>query len=189
MGFEQVVEQLAAGDPRLRLRALQELRASARSLSGEQRRRASQHVTALVDDEQPFVRWNAALTLGALGDESGLEALERLARQDDHANTRLRAALGLALLGDPHAVRTLESLAWDPYTLADQHPVRAFAALALGMLADPAALPALERLSGDEDPEVRWHATVSLGDVGDPAGVEVLSARASDPVPFVRAHT
>lgn len=144
-------------------------------------------LAALADDEQPFVRWNVALTLGLLGDEAALPALERLAK-DEHANTRLRVAFALALLGDRGGIPVLEVLARDPYAIGDQYPVRVFAALALGALADSVGTQALVELAGDEDPAVRWHATVALGDVGDPAGVESLVERSADPIPFVRAH-
>lgn len=186
--LDRVSSLLDAVDPKDRLRGVRQLARLARTLSTEERKEASKLLAPLASDAEPFVRWNAALTAGLVG-EGAFEILEAEAQvADEHANTRLRVALALGLLGDPRGLPTLERYVEDPYAIGEHSVVRAFAALALGMVGDPAGIPALARLASDSDPVVRWHAAIALGDIGHPDALDALLILTEDAVSFVRAH-
>lgn len=187
--IEEASRTLSDADPRLRLKAIRKLTDIGMCLAWEDRPVVVERLARLIEDKEPFIRWNVAIALGMVGHEKGLEALEKLIK-DEHANVRFRAALALGLIGDERGIATLEKIIADPYKIGEHAVVRAFTAMALGMMHQiEEALPLLEKLTRDEDPVVRWHASVSLGDVGLKEGLSSLSRLTKDPVPFVRGHT
>jgi HEAT repeat protein len=64
---------------------------------------------ARLADENPGNRWNAAISLGRLGDARGVEPLiSALADEDDRV--RLKVVWALGALGDPRATAPLRAL-------------------------------------------------------------------------------
>ncbi len=120
-------------------------------------------LVAALSSENPRVRSNAALALGAIlapGDTS--EALQPLifALQDTDDITRANAAGTLGRIGNreatPHLVRALS----DKYPL-----IRLRAAVSLGAIRDPSAVPALAVALDDEGEKVRIAAYKALVEI------------------------
>ncbi len=186
--IKEAVVALSHHDPRQRVEGIRQIMALAKRLPLDERAAAVHVLEQVVEDQEPFVRWNLAIALGEIGHERGILLLERLSG-DEHANVRFRVALALALIGYERALATLEKFTTDSYKIGEHYPVRAFAALALGRFRQEAAVRALAPLVDDGDPVVRWHAAVALGDTGLASGVDLLRKLVNDPIPFVRAHT
>jgi HEAT repeat protein len=162
-------------------------------------------------DPDERVRWEAAWTLGRIGDPRAVEPLIQ-ALGDPDERVRLGAALALGRIGDPRAVEPLIQALGDPHgwvrleaavalreigdpravepliqALGDPDEwVRLGAAVALGRIGDPRAVEPLIQALGDPDEEVRWRAAWALGKIGDPRAVEPLIQALGDPDAWVR---
>jgi HEAT repeat protein len=66
-------------------------------------------LSSLADDEEPFIRSQAAYTLGQIGTPEAIERLEVMA-DDPDPDTRYNAAIGLAHHGNEKAVETLAEM-------------------------------------------------------------------------------
>jgi len=64
---------------------------------------------ARLEDENEGIRWQAAESLGRLGDPAAVDALID-ALWDDEAPVRIKAAWALGRIGDPRALRPLQQL-------------------------------------------------------------------------------
>lgn len=123
---------------------------------------------ALMLDDIPIIRAEAALTVGRLAHRrfsrpSWSAKLTELL-QDDNEEVRWRSAYALFRLADAATAPALEK------ALRDRSPrVQMQAARALGMLNDRKAVPALRQLAGsDPDWRVRVNATSALGNLITP---------------------
>ena len=136
-----------------------------------------------LDDPSPFVRWEVADTLAALGTKAALAACMQRARQSDPAAGTAAAIRGLGLTRDPRALDAILSQVDHP-----DPEVRVAVADALAAFADEqAAREALLRLLADEHAVVRRAAAWAVRRVEDPWAREVLAARATqEPEPWLR---
>jgi HEAT repeat protein len=145
----------------------------------------SQHAVALaalgnaLDDDHPFVRWRAGLTLAQAGRS---QAIALLLDGLKHGSPRRRAAAADALATTRQAdvELLLDALA------SQEALVRQSAAEALGRLGYRRDAPCFITLLTDESPWVRRAAARALGHIGDNTAVAHLSQRLSDEAPLVR---
>lgn len=127
-----------------------------------------------LQDENVFVRANAARALGRSGNARAVEPLIE-ALKDKEKLVRLDVALALWELGDKRAVEPLIEV------LNDAEPgVRWTVALALGGLGDPRALEPLVARMHDRDRDMRIGVVEALGLLGDPRAAEPLIAAMDD---------
>lgn len=141
-----------------------------------------------LQDEQWFVRRNAAFVLAFVGKEGSVVPLAKAAR-DPEPRVRAEAVRALSRLGGPEAERTLvESLKDKDLTVA------AAAAEALGKHGGEEAVKALAGLLAGHGPfgtmashELRLAATRALGRTGDPQALAALVKGTFDSDPQVKA--
>jgi len=133
-------------------------------------------LTALGDlllDAEPFVRWEAAMTLKDVGGQAAIGILQQTLAGDSPVGLAA-AAESLAELGEVTAIPRLVEL-----TQHDDPGVRASASAALGRLAqaqDDEVIQALITALKDSIPGVRQVAAQALGRVGSPLAVAPLIA-------------
>jgi HEAT repeat protein len=145
----------------------------------------SQHAVTLaalgnaLDDDHPFVRWCAGLTLAQAGRS---QAIALLLDGLKHGSARRRAAAADALATTHQAdvELLLDALA------SKEALVRQSAAEALGRLGYRRDAARFVTLLTDESPWVRRAAARALGHIGDNTAVAHLSQRLSDEAPLVR---
>ncbi|HEX9793680.1 MAG TPA: PVC-type heme-binding CxxCH protein [Planctomycetota bacterium] len=217
-GLGQLEGRIPARDQALELLLTDpdgEVRAQAAKLLGETRaEQGAAALHALLADEQPRVRYFAALALGRLGDRTAVEPLAELLRENADRDRFLRHAgvTGLAWIGDRAALLALHD---DPSA-----SVRLGAVLALRRLRDPgvaafladatatvvtsaaraiydepivAALPAvaalLEQAVAAEDPAMRRAIAAHdlLGADGNLQALAAYARRTDAPTPWRRA--
>jgi len=107
-------------------------------------------IQALQDDQEPLVRNNAAIALGALHDERAVPALE-LALEDEHDSVRMQAINALSQIGGERATLALgEILLQDTDTTR-----RVTAAMGLQKLGTELARSLLDSVADDPDEQVR----------------------------------
>jgi len=133
-------------------------------------------LTALGDlllDAEPFVRWEAAMTLKDVGGQAAIGILQQTLAGDSPVGLAA-AAESLAELGEVTAIPRLVEL-----TQHDDPGVRASACAALGRLAqaqDEEVVQALITALKDSIPGVRQVVAQALGRVGSPLAVAPLIA-------------
>ncbi|MDD1719011.1 MAG: HEAT repeat domain-containing protein [Methanoregulaceae archaeon] len=141
----------------------------------------------IVRDEHPEVRWAAAIALGRMGREDGINPLVG-ALTDPDKYVRYGAAIGLDQIGWTPGTGMEEAaylIAKQEWTaaeqtgndaaeslervLSDRDPgIRARAAEALGTIRGPVAVRACDRVLRDPDPGVRWKGVLAFQDCGVP---------------------
>ena len=166
------IKQLQDGDPKARVKAVQELR----KLKAKQ---AAPQIAALLKD--PLVKEDAALALEDLGGPGEVQPLveavdttvgagsDQAARAANRTNARIAEALGN--IRDPRAEPTLLRLA-----RARDDLVRLAAVQALGQVHAREAVPELAHIVDDPaaPPLLVKKAIISLGQIGDPAAIPAL---------------
>src|SRR5260370_1101684 len=166
------LKQLQDNDPKVRVKAVQELR----RLKAKQ---AAPQIAGQLKD--PLVKEDAALALQDIGGPQEVQPLldavdttvgagsDQATRATNRTNAKIVEALGN--IGDPRAGPTLLRLA-----RASDDMVRLSAVQALGLLHDKSAVPELARLVDDAaaPPLLIKKAIVSLGQIGDPAAIPAL---------------
>jgi HEAT repeat protein len=166
------LKQLQDNDPKVRVKAVQELR----RLKAKQ---AAPQIAGQLKD--PLVKEDAALALQDIGGPQEVQPLldavdttvgagsDQATRATNRTNAKIAEALGN--IGDPRAGPTLLRLA-----RASDDMVRLSAVQALGLLHDKSAVPELARLVDDAaaPPLLIKKAIVSLGQIGDPAAIPAL---------------
>jgi len=105
------------------------------------------------------VRWAAGNSLMYVADESVVDDLVSIARDQRHGGTR---ALAVAALGNMRKAREKALPVLLEQLDDDNDSVRVGAIMGLGKLKAPEAWPALERLLNDPNPEVRRRAKQAL---------------------------
>ncbi len=136
----------------------------------------SRDLAALGDlllDAEPFVRWEAAMTLKDVGGQVAIGILQQTLAGESPVGLA-SAADSLAELGDVTAIPRLIEL-----TRHNDPGVRASACAALGRLAQPQDEPVLQALIAalkDTIPGVRQLAAQALGRIGAPSAVIALVA-------------
>ena len=166
------LKQLQDNDPKVRVKAVQELR----RLKAKQ---AAPQIAGQLKD--PLVKEDAALALQDIGGPQEVQPLldavdttvgagsDQATRVTNRTNAKIAEALGN--IGDPRAGPTLLRLA-----RASDDMVRLPAVQALGLLHDKSAVPELARLVDDAaaPPLLIKKAIVSLGQIGDAAAIPAL---------------
>ena len=166
------VSRLHDSDPKVRVKAVQELRKL-------KARQAALQVAALLKD--PMVKEEAALALQVLGGPAEVQPLldavdttvgagsDTAAHAANRTNAKIAEALGD--IGDPKAGPALLRLA-----RASDDYVRLAAVEALGKLRDKAAVPELTHIVDDAaaPPLLIKRAIVSLGLIADPSAIPAL---------------
>ena len=159
----------------------------------------SDELLALLANDKPAVRANAARALGAMAREINIEtgpkgfqvplvseALLGLLH-DEQPQVRLDAVKALGEIVDMgpsgHKKASPAVLAAFVDALEDDHTeVRKCAAIMLRVLAEPSTVePLIEVVRSDESPEVRQTAARALQEIGDPRAVDVLIEVLEDP--------
>lgn len=138
---------------------------------------------AALDDPSPFVRWEVADTLAALGAKTSLGPCVRRARAAEPAAGTAAAVRALSRLGGTAALEAILSLMDH-----DEVEVRVAIADALTHFAgEPPAREALRRLIADDHPVVRRAAAWALRRLDEEWAREVLAQRAAaEPEPWLR---
>lgn len=129
---------------------------------------------AALTDAEPFVRWEAALTIQDIGGQAAISILQQTLASEDPLGVSM-AAESLADLGERSSLPRLVELLQH-----DDPGVRVSAAAAVGRLATPEdgeAVQALVVAMDDLIPGVRQVAAQALGRVGSPAAAAPLAAR------------
>jgi HEAT repeat protein len=166
------IKQLQDGDPKARVKAVQELR----KLKAKQ---AAPQIAALLKD--PLVKEDAALALQDLGGPDEVQTLvdavdttvgagsDQATRVANRTNAKIAEALGN--IGNPRAGQTLLRLA-----RASDDLVRLAAVQALGQVRAVEAVPELSHIVDDQaaPPILVKKAIVSLGQIGDAAAIPAL---------------
>ena len=121
---------------------------------------------AALKDYDESVRVAAALSLGNIGDEMGIEPLIHVMKQDDALSVRFNAAAALGKIGDERAVEPLIDALEDEEML-----VWSMAAWALGCIGDERAIEPLVALFKEDDPNMISHyealQKLGHGNIGD----------------------
>ena len=130
-------------------------------------------VSALSDSDR-YIRLEAAITLGKIGDIRGTSALIT-ALNDSKITVRWFIAQALGKIGDIQAVSALIIALTD----SDSN-VRRSAASALGKIGDIQAVSALIIALTDSDSNVRRSAALALGEIGDIQAVSALIIALTD---------
>jgi HEAT repeat protein len=124
-----------------------------------------------LNDEDPDVRFRAALGLGYIGSSMAVPALiEALGDEDSNVGSAAVEALGR--MNDPTALHALIEVLRNN----DDDYLRRCAAEALGRIDRSDAIPALIEALGDEHMFVRSSAASSLGSIGEPAVAALIEA-------------
>ena len=166
------VRQLQDSDPKVRVKAVQELRRL-------KAKPAAPRIAPQLKD--PLVKEDAALALQDLGGPAEVQPLldavdttvgagsDQATRITNRTNAKIAEALGN--VGDPKSAPTLLRLA-----RASDDFVRLAAVQALGLVHDASAVPELARLVDDPaaPPLLIKKAIVSLGQIADPAAITAL---------------
>ena len=166
---------------------------------------------AAVHNEEFFVRFNAAKTLGKRGDRDARliceqvlktaetpsrasiarhlygfswfsgEALIKLALKDTDSRVREAAIYALCDLREFNAYQLMVEVLED-----EEDNVREAAAFGLRNCQDPAAVPVLEVVLKADDPDVRVKALEALGANDTPEAMPVIREAINDPDPYVK---
>ena len=176
MSPEAALRDLSHENPQARVRAADALGKAGAGVAD----RACPVLRGLLSDDNPDVRYTAALSLGELNDKLSVEALVDVVEGDGHPMPRQAAVIALGLIGDPRATGALtEALRSAP------PDVRFQATTSLAQVNPEAAVGPLRRALKDEDPEVRGSATAALGDLGDPRAANAVARLLDDPRPGI----
>ena len=171
MSPEAALRDTSHENPAARVRAADALGKA----GAEVAERALPLLRKLLGDDNPDVRYTAALSLGELKDPGSVSALIDVVEGDGHPMPRQAAVIALGLIGDPRATRALtEALRSAP------PDVRFQATTSLAQVNPKAALAPLRRALLDEDPEVRGSAIAALGDIGDPGAARAVARLLDD---------
>jgi HEAT repeat protein len=131
-----------------------------------------------LEDENCYIRGDAAWALGEIGDDRAVQRLiEHLSEQ--HWVVRGICAQALGKIGDPKAVEPLISIlgsrqSWFTERFTTWSGQRWNAAWALGEIGDPVVVEPLIEALGDPSVRIRTNAVEALGKIGD--------LRATDPL-------
>jgi HEAT repeat protein len=175
--IEASVRDLESPSVRVRVEAAERLG----RVPPEERDRAAAALRPRLEDHSPDVRYMTALSLGRLQDREAVEALSRMARDEDEPMPRQAAISALGEIGDPSAAEILiEALR------SSAAEVRFQAAIALPRVAPEAAVEPLGAALDDDDAEVRACAAAALGDLGHEGSRDRLVELLSDPEQQVR---
>jgi HEAT repeat protein len=139
-------------------------------------------IRALLDalaDADATVRWEAAKSLIALGDERAVPALIALAQGTGESDQRAAAVYALGFLNDSRALAPLLQVL---RSSKEDAQVRGHAAEALAYINNRRAVPALIAALGDPAPEVRLWSAFALGELGDRRAVAMLERLAATDV-------
>ena len=175
---ESVLDELLSGDYMKAKHAVDVIN----NLPDSEKQQFLKETVSKLNDENAYVRKNAAWALGGIGDAKAVEALEE-ALKDRDEYVRGSAASALGAIADPRAVETLEEALKDEDVL-----VRGNAASALGAIADPRAVEALEEVLNDECVSVRLSAVLALEAIDDPRTVGALEKALKDADESVRGN-
>ena len=120
-------------------------------------------IEALNTDASMALAWEAAKSLGALGNKQSVAPLIEIMLDVTASDRRIAAAYALGLLADKRAVRHLVDVMGNQN---EWHLLRAEAAESLGYIGNKKALPVLLGGLDDLSPEVRFWAAFALGHIG-----------------------
>jgi len=141
----------------------------------------STYLVEALADEDSWVRYFAARSLGRRHSAEGADALAGLARTDKSNHVRIAAAEALGHIGGERAAAAVA-----PLVKSDDPDLARSAVAALGRIAHPAAQPPLLEALHAPDAGVRAEAAGALGKRGGAEAVEHLrGVAASDNTPAV----
>lgn len=162
---KEVVEALIRHGRRVTDLLVEQLRAE----DFEVRQAALPHLLNTLKDEDPWVRFYAARSIGRHRSTEASEALSELITRDPAHHVRIEAIKALAEIDGKEIVTLLEPL------IKDNDPDIARAAIrALGIIRHPGALPLLLEALRSTDPELRIAALYALGESQGPEVPENL---------------
>ncbi|MCU0515004.1 MAG: HEAT repeat domain-containing protein, partial [Anaerolineae bacterium] len=159
----RLVDELHDADWQIRQRAARDLNRYARTLRGIRNPRIVERLTALLDDDENFVRMSAVEALAWIGDAAAVPVL--IQRLKDHQFTvRIAAVRALAEIGHISALPALAARLdqrEEPHDL-----VREVVAEVLGRFQQEQVLPALVNALNDTAGFVRRAVVEALGESG-----------------------
>jgi len=103
MSPEAALRDLSHENPQARVRAADALGKVGAAVAD----RACPALRGLLSDDNPDVRYTAALSLGEFKDKQSVEALVDVVEGDGHPMPRQAAVIALGMIGDPRATRAL----------------------------------------------------------------------------------
>ena len=162
-----ILRAAGSGDPQVRIELI-------RALAGRRAREAAADLLKIARDDEPSVRREAILALGAVADEARLDALVALAVKPkdpgDRAAAEEAVASALRRVEDPdrRAAPVLAALAGAP------SDAKAVLLRLLGKAATPKAFKALSAAVKDPNEAVQDAAVRTLSEWPDPAAAETL---------------
>jgi HEAT repeat protein len=169
-----VAGAIKSGSPRVRASAAQ-------ALAQVDAAQAVAHLLEAMGDEDAWVRYFAARSVGKHGYTEALDALARLAQGDPASHVRIAAMDALGRIGGSRAVATLARLA----ELEDRE-LSSTALAGLGRIGHPDSLPPLVAALRSPDPMRRADALRALGERGGPGAVDAIQwVAAADAEPAV----
>jgi len=138
----------------------------------EERGKVEKLIKALDYDRQSYVREDAALALGKLGDEQAVEPLIRVLKDDEEPGVRCAAAEALGKIGDPSAVDPLIETCFD-----EDKSVQNMSITALLALGEPAIEGLIAQLGSDSsaDRQIVVEILSDFDTMAVPKLVEALS--------------
>jgi len=135
---------------------------------------ATEALRTALNDDDPWVRYFAATSLGRQRATEGLDALVDVATNDSAGHVRIAAIEGIGAIGGPRALACLE-----PLTTAADTDVAAAAMRAIGEVQVPSVAGVLREGLRSPDPALRVAAAQGLAAHGGAEAVESLRWTAS----------
>jgi HEAT repeat protein len=165
-------------DPRLAVQARQERVAGIFALHQLGITTYSHDLEKLASDPSPYVRGDAAIVFGLIGDKSAIPWLQNMLHRDTEVNVRLQAAEALWRMGDE-----LGEDALIQGTVSNFASDQAICALALAEPRDTQLLGNVEGLFNNDYLEVRLVAARAAGMLGSDIGygIAMEGAKSVDP--------
>jgi HEAT repeat protein len=161
---KEIRDAFASSDPLIRANAIE---AAQDTFTPDQ---AKEMVTAGLKDQEPIVRFAAAMAAGKLQLRELHDPLWAMI-YDDSPKVRIGVRYALHMLGDKRMSHDLEKFAQDP-----DPRVREDTAFVLGLLGEKSGINILRHMTNDPDAGVRIAVAEAMWRLGDERGLEVLEA-------------
>jgi HEAT repeat protein len=145
-------------------------------LQGVPKSVAVRHVSRLLADSSPKVRYLAAISLGDIGSRTGTPILLN-ALSDGDLEVRMAVVNALGRIGDARAATVLRGVLND---MKEKPKLRGMAAEALGSLRDAANGDDLVGHLQDRSPHVRFFSAFALGELCDRRALRALRRAARE---------
>ena len=138
-------------------------------------KKLEEHIKKFLTDKNRYVRDNAVLSLGIMGDPANVKNLKKiLFGKKSKINTRSYAALALGYINDKASIKALQEVFVKRHRMRPE--IKCVALLSLGNLENPATIPFLGKILQNkrEKSQIRSCAAVALGRIKDKKALPFL---------------